>query len=144
MAGYLTAQTAIVKSTPQGPERIKALGRLTSAYTLGGVCGPYLGGLLGSNGDYVLGARLAAAGMGLAGILMLFMPTQPHAQANSPVGKGSFQAPTSVCSRLQQILNLVILLLFVKFGTSITNSMARSAQPVRRVLLRELAINFGK
>ena len=45
MAGFLCAQVAVAKLTPDGSaERTAALARLTSAYTLGGVVGPALGG----------------------------------------------------------------------------------------------------
>jgi len=37
VAGFLCAQTAIAKITTEGQERIQALGRLTTAYTVGGV-----------------------------------------------------------------------------------------------------------
>ena len=47
MAGFLCAQTAAAKLTPAGAERATALGRLSSAYTVGGVFGPALGGALG-------------------------------------------------------------------------------------------------
>lgn len=40
MAGFLCAQTAIAKVTDEGPDRLTALGRLTTAYTIGGVIGP--------------------------------------------------------------------------------------------------------
>ena len=52
MAGFLCAQTAVSELTAAGPERVQALGRLTTAYTLGGIVGPYCGGLLGAKGDY--------------------------------------------------------------------------------------------
>ena len=59
MAGFLCAQTAVSQLTSAGPERVQALGRLTTAYTIGGIVGPYLGGLLGGQGDYFLSAKLA-------------------------------------------------------------------------------------
>ena len=43
MAGFLCAQAAVAKLTPSGPELTGALGRLTSAYTVGGVIGLWLG-----------------------------------------------------------------------------------------------------
>ena len=47
MAGFLCAQTAVAQLTPAGADRATALGRLTSSYTIGGVIGPTLGGVLG-------------------------------------------------------------------------------------------------
>ena len=58
MAGFLCAQTAVSRLTVEGKERVEALGRLTTAYTIGGVFGPYIGGLLGSSGDYFIGAKV--------------------------------------------------------------------------------------
>jgi MFS transporter, OCT family, solute carrier family 22 (organic cation transporter), member 18 len=59
IGAFLCAQCAIAKVTAQGPERIAALGRITTSYTIGGVIGPYLGGIIGSTGDYFVGARYA-------------------------------------------------------------------------------------
>jgi OCT family organic cation transporter-like MFS transporter 18 len=47
MGGFLCAQCAMAKVTVAGPDRIQTFGRLTTAYTVGGVIGPYLGGVLG-------------------------------------------------------------------------------------------------
>ena len=74
MAGFLCAQTAVIKLTPAGPGRLVALGRLTSAYTIGGVVGPFVGGQLGATGDYFVGAKLACAGSLLAVALVLLLP----------------------------------------------------------------------
>ena len=38
-------------------ESLVYTGRLTTAYTIGGFFGPWLGGVLGSTGDYYLGAK---------------------------------------------------------------------------------------
>ena len=43
-------------------------------YTVGATIGPYAGGLLGAEGDYYLGAKLAAAGSMLSVVLSLFLP----------------------------------------------------------------------
>ena len=40
MGGFLCAQTAVATVTEPGPQRLTALGRLTTAYTIGGVAGP--------------------------------------------------------------------------------------------------------
>jgi|TARA_B110000208_G_scaffold188132_1_gene247257 OCT family organic cation transporter-like MFS transporter 18 len=71
MAGFLCAQTAVIKLTPKGPQRLAALGRLTSAYTIGGVLGPFIGGQLGSTGNYYVGAQLATVGSLFAGELCI-------------------------------------------------------------------------
>ncbi len=41
---------------------------------MGATIGPYAGGLLGAEGDYYLGAKLAAAGSMLSVVLSLFLP----------------------------------------------------------------------
>ena len=51
------------------------MGRLTTSYTIGGFVGPYLGGLLGSTGDYFLGAKLAAAASLFAAGFVLLLPS---------------------------------------------------------------------
>ena len=53
-------------STQRGTVRLR--------YTVGATIGPYAGGLLGAEGDYYLGAKLAAAGSMLSVVLSLFLP----------------------------------------------------------------------
>jgi len=74
VAGFLVAQTAMAKVTEPGEERIAAMGRLTTSYTIGGVAGPYIGGILGSSGDYFLGARCAVGGCLLAIGMVFLLP----------------------------------------------------------------------
>ena len=71
MAGFLCAQTAAAKLTPAGTERASALGRLTTAYTVGGTIGPGLGGYLG----VTAAARLAVLGSLLAVALTRLLPS---------------------------------------------------------------------
>jgi OCT family organic cation transporter-like MFS transporter 18 len=156
MAGFLCAQTAVIKLTRKGPARLAALGRLTSAYTIGGVLGPFIGGKLGSDGDYTTGAQLACAGSVLAIALVFFLPAAVDGDVASSSSSSSSSASVSsaqntegskaeVAAAAQQswprrvvaILALVWLFLFVKIVTSIANSMARSAQPV---ILKRLGI----
>ena len=80
MAGFLCAQTAVIKLTEEGPVRLAALGRLTSAYTIGGVLGPYIGGQLGSSGNYTFGAQSACAGSILAILLVFLLPSHLDAE----------------------------------------------------------------
>ena len=145
MAGFLCAQTAVIKLTEEGPVRLAALGRLTSAYTVGGVLGPYIGGQLGSSGNYTLGAQSACAGSILAILLVFFLPSQLDAEdkeeeddredADDSEEDEEEEEPWS--RRVMVVLSLVWLFLFVKIVTSIANSMARSAQPV---ILKRLGI----
>jgi len=76
MSGFLCAQCAIIRVTEEGPDRLKALGFLTTSYTIGGVIGPYLGGILGSSGDYFVGANYAIIGsIFSAVVVMIFIPS---------------------------------------------------------------------
>jgi len=146
MAGFLCAQTAVIKLTPAGPGRLVALGRLTSAYTIGGVIGPFVGGQLGATGDYFVGAKLACAGS-LVAVALVFLLPKSMDEGMEKVAKGvkgrggkknsGEKEEKSWSSRVQLVLSLVWLFLFVKIMTSIANSMARSAQPV---ILKRLGI----
>ena len=76
MNGFLWAQCAISKETKEGPDRLKALGLLTTSCTIGGVIGPYVGGVLGSSGDYFIGATYAALiSIISAVIVLIFIPS---------------------------------------------------------------------
>ena len=70
-AGFLCSQTAAAKLTPDGQERATSLGRLTTAYTVGGVIGPALGGHLGTQ----VAARVAVVGSFAAILLVMMLPT---------------------------------------------------------------------
>jgi len=55
--------------------RARALGRMTTAYTLGATMGPYLGGRLAEHGDLYVGAKVATIGSLLSVALsMAFLP----------------------------------------------------------------------
>lgn len=58
---FLVAQATAAVSTAQLPmeQRAQALGRMTTAYTVGATFGPLLGGWLAERGDLYLGAKLA-------------------------------------------------------------------------------------
>lgn len=56
--GFLVAQTAIADQTADGATRLTALGYLTTAYTVGASVGPAVGGFLGANGNYFIGAKV--------------------------------------------------------------------------------------
>jgi len=143
MAGFLCAQTAVIKLTEEGPVRLAALGRLTSAYTIGGVLGPYIGGQLGSSGNYTLGAQSACAGSILAILLVFLLPSHLDAEdkeedeEEDDDDKEDKEKEEPWSRRVMIVLSLVWLFLFVKIVTSIANSMARSAQPV---ILKRLGI----
>jgi MFS transporter, OCT family, solute carrier family 22 (organic cation transporter), member 18 len=57
---FLVAQaTAAVTSKDHSDLRAQALGRMTTAYTIGATVGPYLGGMLAERGDLYVGAKMA-------------------------------------------------------------------------------------
>ena len=60
---FLVAQ-AVAAIACQGDEaaRAQALGRVTTAYTIGATLGPAMGGYLAEHGDLYVGAKLAVAG----------------------------------------------------------------------------------
>lgn len=98
MAGFLCAQTAAAKLTPAGAERATALGRLTSAYTVGGVIGPALGGAIGVQAA----ARLAVAGSLLAVCLVLLLPSTVEAALQPTTGGGAADAPRTAGSHAKR------------------------------------------
>jgi MFS family permease len=133
MAGFLCAQTAVIKLTKPGPQRLNALGRLTTSYTIGGTLGPFLGGKLGASGDYYVGARCATAGSLLAVALVFLLPSKMDNnidESKKSDENKSTKKDASWCSKVSSILSLVWIFLFVKLTTSISNSMARSSQPL--------------
>lgn len=124
MAGFLCAQTAVSQLTSAGPERVQALGRLTTAYTIGGIVGPYLGGLLGGQGDYFLSAKLAMLGSLLAAACCLLLPAKVPALQN-------LKEEDSKLPWIQRIMTVVKVAGFlsaIKLITSTANSMASSTQ----------------
>ena len=136
MAGFLCAQTAVIKLTKPGTERLNALGRLTTSYTIGGTLGPFLGGKLGASGDYYVGARYATAGSLLAVALVFFLPAtmdnndDESKKSDAEKKKSDKNNNTSWFGKVSTILSMVWVFLFVKLATSISNSMARSSQPL--------------
>lgn len=147
MGGFLCAQTAVARVTQDGPGRVAALGRLTTAYTIGGVTGPYIGGYLGSSGDYFLGARLATVGSLVAAALVLLLPSDMDTQAkqastdNNPAKSQDKASEDSWLPRAKRVLVVAGFSLAVKVTTGIANNMARSAQPL--ILKNDLGFDEG-
>jgi len=75
-AAFLVAQaTAATTTGDNAAARASALGRMTTAYTIGATIGPALGGYLAGQGDFYVGAKLAVAGSLLSAVLsLLFLP----------------------------------------------------------------------
>lgn len=143
-AGFLCAQLAASQVTTDGAERVAALGRLTMSYTIGSIIGPTVGGFLGANGDYYLGAKLAVAGSLLSVVLTLFMPSITTtnveivddevlhtAEPNEKI-KGSDKKVSSGTSNVPvlTVISLVWLFLGTKVITSVANSMGAAALPL--------------
>lgn len=140
MAGFLCAQTAVSELTAAGPERIQALGRLTTAYTLGGIVGPYCGGLLGAKGDYFLSAKLATLGCILAAAGSILLPSSAKRTADKSEEDGDAKKKESEqlpwVARICIVLKAAGFLSMVKLITSTSNSMASATQSL--VLKNEL------
>ena len=75
-AGFLVAQAGVAAATATAPPAVRAaaLGRLTTAYTIGATVGPTVGGYLGAAGDLYRGARLAVGVSLLSALLSLGLP----------------------------------------------------------------------
>jgi len=84
-AGYLCGQLAISQITQEGTERTSALGLLTTSYLVGNMIGPALGGMLGADGDYFYGAKLATAGSLFSCALILFLPLDQAVADNEAI-----------------------------------------------------------
>ena len=75
---FLVAQATAATSTgSNAAARAQALGRMTTAYTIGATVGPALGGYLAGLGDLYLGAKIAIFGSLISVLLsLLFLPNE--------------------------------------------------------------------
>jgi len=155
-AGFLVAQALIASST-QGStaERAAALGRLTTAYTVGATLGPAAGGFFGANGDYYLGAKCAVMASLFSAALALLLPRNigkgGGEEKNIILKKGEEETSTSSSSsknkeakessppattkrgrskRTVDILRRVWPWLAAKASTGVTNSALGAAIPL--------------
>jgi predicted MFS family arabinose efflux permease len=85
---FLVAQATAATSTG-GDEaaRAQALGRMTTAYTIGATVGPAVGGYLAEKGDLYAAAKMAVVGSLLSVLLsLLFLPNvvNPKTQSTTP------------------------------------------------------------
>lgn len=133
-AGFLCAQVAASQITSDGKERVAALGRLTTSYTVGMVIGPYVGGILGANGDYYLGAKLAVAGSLISAVLILFLPnTSADDKKTSHSTVDSSDSKEKRAKEVPSVLAVattVWLFLMTKVVTSVANSINASTFPL--------------
>lgn len=75
-AAFLVAQaTAATTTGDDASLRAAALGRMTTAYTIGATIGPMFGGYLARKGDFYISAKVAVIGSLLSAILsFIFLP----------------------------------------------------------------------
>ena len=132
MAGFLCAQTAAAKLTPAGADRATALGRLTSSYTIGGVIGPALGGVLGVQ----VAARLAVVGSLVAVCLVALLPSSMDERAHEEdKSLGAKETATGAQyvpfrTRVHTLLMLTWPLVMSKFASGLVNSSMGAARPL--------------
>lgn len=138
---FLVAQAAAAISTgTNAAARAQALGRMTTAYTIGGTIGPALGGwLVDTMGDLYLGAKLAVVGSMVSVVLsVLFLP---DGTAATTATKSTAAAPTknkkkrSFVQELQHSYQIAIRpnlwpLLLVKIVGGFSASMYSTAVPL--------------
>ncbi|KAJ1454230.1 major facilitator superfamily domain-containing protein [Pelagophyceae sp. CCMP2097] len=133
-AGFLVAQALVASHHARGPaaDRAAALGRLTTAYTIGATIGPAVGGVLGANGDYYYGARLAVYGSLASVALAAMLPTHQADKvakvldkADSPPA-GKWASACSLASR-----KAVFPILLVKCLSGVANSALGTAMPLQ-------------
>lgn len=88
-AAFLVAQATAATSTGGNAAlRAAALGRMTTAYTIGATIGPALGGYLAGQGDFYIGAKLAVAGSLLSVVLsFVFLPEYSVSQDASTTSR---------------------------------------------------------
>jgi len=149
-AGYLCGQLAISQITEEGQERTGALGKLTTAYLVGNFIGPALGGVLGADGDYFYGAKVATVGSLLSCVIVLFMPlteaTSDFRKLHSSDGDGRGEGngggdgqeldkskpktANSVSGGYQLVLQSVWLLLSCKLISGVANALTGAVLPL--------------
>lgn len=148
-AAFLVAQATAAASTGgNDAARAQALGRMTTAYTVGATIGPALGGYLAKMGDLYLGAKLAVAGSLLSVVLsLLFLPNiaKPATTSESPDSiedaKSKNPKGTGLVQGLQNAASMALRanlwpLLVVKVVGGMAASMYQTALPL--VLTQQL------
>jgi OCT family organic cation transporter-like MFS transporter 18 len=132
---FLVAQaTAATTTRGDAAARAQALGRMTTAYTIGATIGPALGGyLVDTLGDLYLGAKLAVVGSLLSVFLSLwFLPnvSQPNnGNKNHPVRSQYFLDDLKKSGEMAMRSSLWPLLV-VKVLGGVSASMLSTAMPL--------------
>ncbi len=132
-AAFLVAQTTAATTTGNdAAARAAALGRMTTAYTVGATLGPLIGGHLANQGDFYIGAKLAVIGSLISVILsMLFLPDETKIEKEGKVveKKRSFLSDLRRSGEMAARSSLWPLLL-VKVLGSVVASMHSTAIPL--------------
>ena len=130
-AAFLVAQaTAATTTGDNAAMRAAALGRMTTAYTVGATIGPALGGYLAGQGDFYVGAKLAVFGSLLSAALSLwFLPDASVSKTNEKASKRSFWEDTVHSGKITLRPNIWPLL-SVKVINGVCASMHSTAIPL--------------
>jgi OCT family organic cation transporter-like MFS transporter 18 len=151
---FLVAQAAAAISTGNdAAARAAALGRMTTAYTIGGTIGPALGGWLARDVDLYSGAKLAVVGSLVSVILSWMYLPDGSIDSSSGVAKPSGSHPPSLhrqrsfVQELQHSIQMMIRptlwpLLLVKVVGGFAASMHSTALPL--VLTQNLAFDSSQ
>ena len=134
-AGFLVAQAGVAAATATAPPAVRAaaLGRLTTAYTIGATVGPTVGGYLGTTGDLYRGARLAVGVSLLSALLSLGLPKGTWVRKDSDkTGSGVWRS--FEIARRPNVRGLLL----VKVLGSVASSMYGTTYPL--VLTQELGL----
>ena len=139
-AAFLVAQAIVTTniSKSHAADRAAALGRLTTAYTIGATVGPALGGIIGASGDYFFGAKMAVVGSLLSAILALLLPNKQQSKAKENSQPSVFTDAKTPLRASYQVIAMVWQLLTLKFLSSVTNSMVNTSIPI---LLKQQGFN---
>ena len=143
--GFLCAQIAVAQDGADSSGRVENLGRVSAAYTIGSIIGPYVGGFLGASGDYYYGAKLSC-GASVLSLLITFLLPSPLPSSSSPLPSSSSSlkyqpAPQAedmpstavVQPQKQSIIEVALsvwLLLSIKVFSNVANSISPFAQPL--------------
>lgn len=139
-AAFLVAQaTAATTTGNDAAARAAALGRMTTAYTIGATLGPTLGGYLANQGDYYIGAKVAVVGSLISvGLSLAFLPneTQPrHDASKTEEDKPALAKKGSFVAQLRNQISIGLRanlwpLLMVKMLGGVVASMHSTVMPL--------------
>lgn len=140
-AAFLVAQaTAATATGGDAAARARALGRMTTAYTIGATIGPAMGGWLADHGDLYFSAKLAVVGS-LVSVVLSWMYLPDTTATKESKTKDENKKPSTLTESLQSTLTIgmrpnVWPLLAVKFMGGVVASIFSTALPL--VLTQQL------